>query len=79
MAGEGDYKPPKGHDRHLNDSERAHSGAAGAKVRHGADALGKLKRQQRVLDAEDRLNAVRGTGTKAELDAEDDLGWERGR
>ena len=43
MAGEGDYKPPKGHDRHLNDSERAHSGAVGAKVRHGADALGKLR------------------------------------
>lgn len=43
MAGEGDYKPPKGHDRHLNDSERAHSGAVGAKVRHGQDALGLVK------------------------------------
>ena len=38
MAGEGDYKPPKGHDRHLNDSERAHSGAAGSKVQHGMSA-----------------------------------------
>jgi len=44
MTGEGDYKPPKGHDRHLADTERAHSGAAGMKVRHGQDALGNIKR-----------------------------------
>lgn len=37
------YKPPVGHDKHLSDAERAHSGVAGSKVRHGADATGKLR------------------------------------
>lgn len=36
------YRPPAGHDKELSDSERAHSGVAGSRVRHGADALGRL-------------------------------------
>lgn len=34
-----DHSPPKGHDKHLSDSERAHSGQPGAKVKHGASAV----------------------------------------
>lgn len=39
------YKPPSGHDKHLGDADRAHSGAPGAKVRHGADATGKAPKR----------------------------------
>lgn len=37
------FPKPKGHDKELEDTERAHSGAPGSKVRHGADAAGVVK------------------------------------
>ena len=34
-----DWSEPSGHDKELDDSERAHSGVPGGVVRHGAGAL----------------------------------------
>lgn len=44
------YTPPKGHDKHLSDTERAHSGKEGSKVRHGADATGQTPRGRQLSD-----------------------------
>lgn len=50
------YKPPRGHDKHLSDSERAAIPRAFEAVhkrkheaRHGQDALGKVPGQTTVL------------------------------
>lgn len=62
------YTPPQGHDKHLSDTERAHSGQAGSKVRHGADAIGKLtvkpgtgydKGRHELHDDQGRIVAIR--------------------
>lgn len=42
------YAPPRGHDKELSESERAHIGPSKTeghpfKTRHGQDALGKIK------------------------------------
>lgn len=40
------FDTPKGHEAYLGDSDRAHSGAPGMKVRHGQDATGKVTWQK---------------------------------
>jgi len=70
------YTPPRGHDRELSDSERAHSGVPGMRVRHGADALGKVRvlpKQHHHADLEPRTDDMASIDARNKKDTKEFL------